>query len=261
MQPIIYTKDLDSLFFPKLDDIAEKLWCDPMDLARVMKSESDMRSTAWNDNPKDLPPEKRYNASGLIQFMPNTLIGLGYKLGHAAFRAMGATVMLDYVYKYYLPWKGKLKSVGALYTATFLPAFVDKANDKSFILTAKEGPLGWAYAPNSSFDANHDYAITVGELEEAVERNCVGARWNEIVARMTNGDISPNVVLPEIDLRTVLGIQKGLIALGYTPGEADGFPGPRTTNALVAFQRDQGLTADGIFGPNTRVKMEALLPK
>jgi hypothetical protein len=75
--------------------------------------------------------------------------------------------------------------VGGLYTATFLPALVAHAGDPNFVLTAKAGVLPWAYGPNAAFDANRDLRITVGELELAVARNCVGARWDELVARLT----------------------------------------------------------------------------
>ncbi len=46
-------------------------------------------------------------------------------------------------------------------------------------------------------------------------------------------------------------IQQRLQELGYNPGAADGIYGTRTQDAVTAFQRDQGLTADGIAGKNT----------
>ncbi len=49
----------------------------------------------------------------------------------------------------------------------------------------------------------------------------------------------------------VTQIQQRLQELGYDPGEADGIYGARTQNAVTAFQRDQGLDADGIAGKNT----------
>jgi S1-C subfamily serine protease len=39
--------------------------------------------------------------------------------------------------------------------------------------------------------------------------------------------------------------QRALAALGYSPGPADGAMGPRTREALAAFQRDQGLPVTG----------------
>ncbi|WP_322180889.1 spore cortex-lytic enzyme [Neglectibacter caecimuris] len=49
----------------------------------------------------------------------------------------------------------------------------------------------------------------------------------------------------------VTQIQERLQELGYDPGMADGIFGSRTQQAVIAFQRDQGLDADGIVGKNT----------
>jgi hypothetical protein len=46
-------------------------------------------------------------------------------------------------------------------------------------------------------------------------------------------------------------IQAMLSALGYEIANIDGYFGQGTKNALIAFQRDRGLTADGIAGPST----------
>lgn len=49
----------------------------------------------------------------------------------------------------------------------------------------------------------------------------------------------------------VTQIQKRLQELGYDPGTADGIFGTRTQQAVIAFQQDMGLDADGIVGKNT----------
>lgn len=46
-------------------------------------------------------------------------------------------------------------------------------------------------------------------------------------------------------------IQKKLKSAGYYSGAVDGIFGSRTRDAVKAFQRDCGLTADGIAGPKT----------
>ncbi len=53
----------------------------------------------------------------------------------------------------------------------------------------------------------------------------------------------------------VTQIQQRLQELGYEPGATDGIYGTRTKNAVIAFQRDRGLSDDGIVGPKT---LEAL---
>lgn len=254
-----HTQDIDGLFFERLDQIASELGAKPLDMLAVMYSESGCRADAHNDNPKNLPPEKRYNASGLIQFMPFVLQNLGWTHGHAMFRKLTATEQLTFVRRYYLPHRGHLGSVAGLYVATFLPALVRHCGDPAFVLTAKNGPLGWAYAPNASFDANRDYAITVGELEDAVRRNARGARWNELVARLEGQE--PTDAPPDSgnDLGTTVGIQRALERLGFSPGKVDGVVGPLTRSAVVAFQVAAGLVADGIVGPRTRAALTARL--
>lgn len=52
-------------------------------------------------------------------------------------------------------------------------------------------------------------------------------------------------------MTTTLQVQERLIALGRNPGPADGKDGPKTREAIKGFQRDNGLSADGIVGPKT----------
>lgn len=59
----------------------------------------------------------------------------------------------------------------------------------------------------------------------------------------------------KFDLFSTLGVQQALDALGYEPGALDGLAGPKTTAAITAFQRDNGLTADGIVGRITRAEL------
>lgn len=155
-----------------------------------MMSESGVRATARNPNG---------NASGLIQFMPATLVGLGWKSGHEAFRRLTATEQLPWVRAYFRPHRNKLPSIGAVYTATFLPALLRFAGDPDYVLTAKDGRLAWAYGPNAGFDRDRDGRITVRELEDAVRRACKGARWDELVVRLDASavDRAPDTV-PEL---------------------------------------------------------------
>ena len=55
---------------------------------------------------------------------------------------------------------------------------------------------------------------------------------------------------PEVQL-----LQLGLLRAGQNPGETDGVFGLRTREALLAFQREAGLTADGIAGPRTHAAL------
>lgn len=50
-------------------------------------------------------------------------------------------------------------------------------------------------------------------------------------------------------------IQNLLDYLGYEPGAIDGANGPNTRDAVMAFQRAEGLVSDGIAGSNTQAKL------
>ncbi len=63
------------------------------------------------------------------------------------------------------------------------------------------------------------------------------------------------------DLYSVLGVQQALDALGYEPGALDGIDGPKTKAAIVAFQRDNGLVADGVVGRLTRAELTTELSR
>ena len=46
-------------------------------------------------------------------------------------------------------------------------------------------------------------------------------------------------------------LQAKLVELGYTVGPVDGFFGPKTEDAVLKYQRDKGLSIDGIVGDET----------
>jgi len=56
---------------------------------------------------------------------------------------------------------------------------------------------------------------------------------------------------------SVKALQEKLIRLGYLSGEADGYYGSSTIAAVKAFQKDEGLTVDGIAGTSTIAALNA----
>jgi Putative peptidoglycan-binding domain-containing protein len=56
----------------------------------------------------------------------------------------------------------------------------------------------------------------------------------------------------------VADLQKALKGRGYDCGPVDGILGSRTREAVMRFQRDQGLPVDGIAGPATRAKLSPI---
>lgn len=239
-----HTSDIDGRFFDELKNIAEGLGADPLHMLSVMYSESGCKANAHNPNG---------DASGLIQFMPATLQGLGWHNGHEAFRKLSPFDQLRWVAKYYAPHKGKLGSVAALYLCTFLPALLSHAAEPSYELSVKGGIRGWVYSANAAFDANGDGKILVSELGDAVKRNCVGMRYRELVARLTGEgvDLAPIVANPGsvASAQALLGV------------DVDGILGPKTRAAIMAFQEKAGLVIDGIYGPKTRAALEKSVSK
>jgi putative peptidoglycan binding protein len=57
----------------------------------------------------------------------------------------------------------------------------------------------------------------------------------------------------------VRALQRGLARVGDRPGPFDGLFGPRTTRAVMRFQRAHGLPVDGIAGPKTLTRLRAAL--
>lgn len=53
-------------------------------------------------------------------------------------------------------------------------------------------------------------------------------------------------------------VQSRLTAAGFDTGGVDGVFGDRTESAVKAFQSQQGLAADGIVGPTTWAKIDAI---
>lgn len=100
-------------------------------------------------------------ATGLIQFMPSTAQGLGTST--AALAAMTAVDQLDYVKKYFHPYRGRLMTLEDVYMAILYPAAIGKGADSTLF---KEGTK--AYTQNKGFDANHDGVITPAEVSVKV---------------------------------------------------------------------------------------------
>lgn len=97
-------------------------------------------------------------ATGLIQFMPLTAKGMGTTVD--ALAKMSQIEQLNYVYKYFLPYKGRLKNLGDVYMTILWPAGVGK-NDSYVLWNRNKKPT--TYRQNSGLDVNKDGDITRAE--------------------------------------------------------------------------------------------------
>lgn len=146
-------------FADKVIEISQKLDIDPNWLMAVMWSESGLNPQARNTK---YPVNGGY-ATGLIQFIPSTAQHLGTTT--EALYNMSNVEQLDWVYKYFRPYRDKIESFIDLYMVTFFPAAVGKKEDH--ILQTKNISALAISRANPIFDLNKDGKVTVGEVSEA----------------------------------------------------------------------------------------------
>ena len=152
-------------FVSKVESICNNLKIAPEWLMQVMVNESGVNHQAVNSIS---------NATGLIQFMPNTAIALGTTV--AALKAMSNVQQLDYVYKYLAPYAGKINSYIDLYFAVFFPSAIGKPDE--WVLQTSTLSASKIAAQNPVFDLNKDGKLTVAEVREAMLRK-VPSEWQD----------------------------------------------------------------------------------
>jgi hypothetical protein len=150
------------LFTAKVNDIATRLQINPNWLMWVMNNESGLNPKA--QNLKYLVHGQP--ATGLIQFVDTTASNLGTSIPQLY--SMGALNQLDYVYKYFKPYAGKIKSLYDLYLITFFPVALGKSD--SWIFETKKISRASIAKANPFFDLNKDGMITIAEFKEAINK-------------------------------------------------------------------------------------------
>jgi hypothetical protein len=187
---------MDPGFYHKLLEVSSEVQMKPEDLLNVMSLESGVDPTAHNANG---------NASGLIQFMPSTLKGLGYQGSHSDFRQLSAIDQLDYVKKYIMNNMkyngGPFTSAAQYYVANFLPVALQlpgiKSGDPDTIIVAKNPDHPHLpgvsthmesvyYNANPVLDANKDGVITYGDIETILNRVAAGSNFKSALAQLQN---------------------------------------------------------------------------
>jgi hypothetical protein len=118
---------------------------------------------AWESGRSFRPDVKNMagsGATGLIQFMPATARSLGTTVEELA--RMSAEDQLNFVWKYFKPYKGRIKSLADGYMAILWPKAVGQPD---------EYPLftgGVAYRQNAGLDVNKDGKVTKREAAAKV---------------------------------------------------------------------------------------------
>lgn len=186
----------DPRFYKKLLQVSSDVQMKPEDLLNVMALESGVDTHARN---------KGSNASGLLQFMPATLKGLGFQGSHGDFRSLSPVDQLDYVKKLILNNMryngGPFTSAAQYYVANFLPVALKlpgiKSGDPGTIIAAlhpKQPHLPGVssqmeseyYKANPDLDADHDGAITFGDIQTVLGRVAKGQVYHDALANLHN---------------------------------------------------------------------------
>lgn len=260
-----YAPDWTAGAYARALSLAVSVRASPVDMAGVWMSESGCHSGAHNPNG---------DAAGLCQMMPATLTSVGFLGGWQGFTGLSPGDQLPWMNRYYRSYTGRMLSPALAYLATFLPAYLTpgylpKGEElgPETVIAARGGRLGWAYSANAVFDENLDGSIQLYELGDAIARNAVGERWDEIaskLATLANIDVPAPTQRPStIDLGTIWGAQRALTELTrpngapWYAGPIDGIVGPITRGAIIDYQRGHLLDPVGYVGPLTKRALEA----
>lgn len=163
---VAWGKKVSAPFKHKVVEISAELDIDPNYLMAAMAFESARTFSANIENPYS-------GAVGLIQFMPGTARGLGTST--AALKRMNAVAQLDYVRRYFLPYKGRLKDLSDLYMAILWPRAIGKPS--SHVLFAQGSK---EYRQNKGLDVNTDGVVTKVEAANKVHQHLVEGMREEL---------------------------------------------------------------------------------
>ena len=151
-KPMAWGARVSSVFRERVRWIADTLALDPDDL---------MACIAWETGRTFSPSVKNMagsGATGLIQFMPSTAKSLGTTT--AALAKLTAEDQLNFVYKYFRPYQGRLRTLSDVYMAILWPKAVGKPDDY-VLFDGRAG--GVAYRQNAGLDTNRDKLVTKAE--------------------------------------------------------------------------------------------------
>ncbi|MBC8753966.1 hypothetical protein H2O64_04740 [Kordia sp. YSTF-M3] len=183
-----------SSFIASVKDYCRSLNIDPNWLMAVMYFETAGTFSASIRNPFS-------NATGLIQFMPNTALSLGTSIDELAL--MTAEEQLYYVYQYYYPYRNRMNSYVDLYLATFFPVAMGKASN--YVLQTSNLSASTIADANPVFDLNNDRQITVGEITKLITNKIPQAWRNYFLGSSSGGIAKKKSWIPKVFGISLLG--------------------------------------------------------
>ena len=145
---------VSAVFRERVRWIGEDLGLDPNHLMACM---------AWESGRSFRPDIKNMagsGATGLIQFMPATARGMGTTV--EALGRLSPEDQLNWVWKYFSPYKGRLKTLADIYMAILWPKAVGQPEEYALFTG------GVAYLQNAGLDTNKDGKVTKREAAAKV---------------------------------------------------------------------------------------------
>lgn len=161
---LIHKEKVDQPFINKAIEVSNRLGIDPNWLMAIINFES-----AGTFSPSI---KNNLGYVGLIQFGRVAAERIGTTTSEL--QKMSAVEQLEYVYKYYYPYRRKIKSYVDMYLATLFPVAIGKP--LTYVLETKSLPASRIAKANPIFDANKDDKITVEEIRNKM-LNYIPASW------------------------------------------------------------------------------------
>lgn len=143
-------------FRERVREIAADIGADPSELMTCMAFETGRTFSPSVRNPAS-------SATGLIQFMAQTARDLGTTVDDLA--RMTAEEQLEFVHRYFKPFRGRVGNLADCYMAILWPAAVGRPDDYVVFSSGRA-----AYAANRALDIDKDGGITKRECCAYVDR-------------------------------------------------------------------------------------------
>lgn len=152
-------------FLDKVNKYSYRLGIDPNWLMYVMYHESGLNPRSQATYYKFIGCGGGY-AGGLIGFTPCTQKGLGFTGTPDDFVKLSGSEQMEYVYKLYKPYSGRINNYADLALVTAFPVALGKPMDWVF-QSPSEGVSASEYVKgNPAFDLNKDNKVTLSEFYE-----------------------------------------------------------------------------------------------